>query len=63
MTVLWLKPEPDENTVSELARAMRKGLGCGSHAEGPRVVLQGDIRERARAWLVKSGVAKVVSGN
>lgn len=46
-----------------LARALRKGLGCGSTLEGAAIVLQGDITDRARAWLEAHGAKKVVVGN
>lgn len=42
---------------------LKRGLGCGGVIEGSALVLQGDQRERAEAWLVKRGVRKVtVSG-
>ncbi|MDR1515999.1 MAG: hypothetical protein LBS45_09900 [Synergistaceae bacterium] len=55
-----LKPEPDASTAAAIAKAMRKGLGCGAHVEGAKIVLHGDIKERAAAWLSKGGVRKVV---
>ncbi|MDR3254210.1 MAG: translation initiation factor [Synergistaceae bacterium] len=63
VTIVRIKPAPGPGITSELAKTMRRGLGCGSHAEGAEVVLQGDIRDRARAWLTKSGIRKVVTGN
>jgi translation initiation factor 1 (eIF-1/SUI1) len=63
VVMVGIKPEPDEQTALELAKAMRKGLGCGAHVEGRKVVLHGDIKERAAAWLSKAGVRKVVMGN
>ena len=47
----------------KLAREMRKGLGCGSFVEEGNVILQGDICDRAREWLLKNGVKEVVCGN
>ena len=58
-----IKPEPDARTAEALAKAMRKGLGCGTHAEGQKVILQGDIQERAADWLMKRGVGRTVMGN
>ena len=63
VTVVSCKPAPPSKLAGELARVMRKGLGCGSHAEGEKIILQGDIQERAEAWLAKQGVKKVVMGN
>lgn len=47
----------------QLAKEMRKGLGCGSFVEDGNVILQGDICDRARDWLLKKGVKEVISGN
>jgi translation initiation factor 1 (eIF-1/SUI1) len=63
VVVVSIKPEPDAETAETLAKAMRKGLGCGAHAEGTRVILQGDIQERAADWLTKRGVRRTVMGN
>lgn len=46
-----------------LARALRKGLGCGSRVEGGNIILQGDIQDRARDWLIGKGAKRVVLGN
>lgn len=46
-----------------LAKAMRKELGCGSRVENGKVVLQGEIQDRACEWLDKRGVKRVVRGN
>ncbi len=45
-----------------LAKRLRKALGCGAREEGETVVVQGDQREPAKAWLEKQG-AVVVIGN
>lgn len=63
VTVVSCRPYPPAKLAEELARAMRKGLGCGSHVEGDKIVLQGDIQERAGAWLAKLGAKRVVMGN
>jgi translation initiation factor 1 (eIF-1/SUI1) len=67
VTIATFKPAPDRVTADAVAKEMRKGLGCGSHVEsadrGPRVVLQGDIRDRAGQWLSKNRVKKIVRGN
>lgn len=49
--------------LEELARAMRKGLGCGSAVENGAIILQGDIAPRAQDWLAKHGATKIVLGN
>lgn len=46
-----------------LAKALRKGLGCGSRVDGGNIILQGDIQERARDWFVRKGARRVVLGN
>lgn len=46
-----------------LAKALRKGLGCGSRVDGGNILLQGDIQERARDWFTKKGARRVVLGN
>ena len=47
----------------EVAKALRKGLGCGSTVEQKTIVLQGDIQQRAETWLRAHGATKVVQGN
>lgn len=50
--------------LEAIARAMRKGLGCGSQVEpGGVIVIQGDIPDRAQDWLRKHGATKIVQGN
>jgi translation initiation factor 1 (eIF-1/SUI1) len=63
VVVITLKPAPEKKNADALAKAIRKGLGCGSHVEGSNVILQGDIQERAGDWLTKRGVRNVVMGN
>lgn len=48
--------------LEALAKDMRKALGCGSRVEEGKIVLQGDICDRAEAWFTKNGVKKVVRG-
>lgn len=46
-----------ESALSELARKMKKAMGCGASIEERTVVvLQGDNRERLRIWLESRGV-------
>lgn len=49
--------------LEHLAKAMRKGLGCGSTVEQGAVMLQGDIQQRAQTWLREHGATKIVLGN
>jgi translation initiation factor 1 len=63
VTVVDVRPPLDADAAMNLAKNMRKGLGCGSHVEGGRIILQGDIGDRAEAWLAKNGVKKIVRGN
>ena len=41
---------------------LKRALGCGGGVEGDALVLQGDQRERAAAWLEQRGVRKVIRG-
>jgi translation initiation factor 1 len=44
------------------ADALKRALGCGGGVEDDAIALQGDQRERARAWLEGRGVRKVTMG-
>ena len=44
------------------ADELKRSLGCGGGVEGDAIVLQGDQRPRARAWLEARGVRKVTAG-
>jgi translation initiation factor 1 len=44
------------------ADALKRALGCGGGVEGDAIALQGDQRDRARAWLERRGVRKVTAG-
>jgi translation initiation factor 1 len=46
--------------LKELAKMMRKRLGCGSTVEGTRIVLQGDLVDRVKQWLAEDGVENVL---
>ncbi len=63
VTLVAVKPPQTKISLEALAKDLRKGLGCGSHVEGDRIVLQGDIPDRAQEWFVKKGARKVVRGN
>ena len=49
--------------LEQLARTLRKALGCGSIVEGRNVVLQGDMTTRAAVWLRTQGAKQIVIGN
>jgi translation initiation factor 1 (eIF-1/SUI1) len=63
VTSVELRPEPDERRTGEAARSLRKSLGCGSHIEGHKIILQGDMGDRAAAWLENLGVKKITRGS
>lgn len=48
--------------LEELARRMKKALGCGAAIEDGALVLQGELEERARDQLLKLGAKNVVLG-
>lgn len=41
---------------------LKQALGCGGAVEGDTIVLQGDLRSRLEAVLLKRGVRKVTVG-
>ena len=51
--------EADEDGRAQLAKALRRALGCGARVEGTDIVLQGDVRDRARSWLLERGVKRI----
>lgn len=51
---LWI--ESQETRMREaLLKEMKRALGTGGALEGREIVLQGDRRETAKAWLLKEG--------
>ena len=56
---LVILPQDYKGDTAALAKELRKGLGCGSTIEDGKIVLQGDISDRAEAWFTKKGVAKI----
>jgi len=48
--------------LPDLLRDLRRALGCGGTLEAEQVVLQGDVRERARDFLVERGARAVRIG-
>ena len=49
--------------LDRVLRALRKTLGCGGNLEADRVVLHGDLPERAEVWLRAHGAKRTVIGN
>ena len=49
--------------LGELARELRRDLGCGARSEGEDLLVQGDQVERVATWLEARGVPRVVRGN
>ena len=56
---LVILPQDYKGDTAALAKELRKGLGCGSTIEDGKIVLQGDIADRAEAWFAKKGVTKI----
>jgi translation initiation factor 1 len=50
----------DAAGLEALAKRLKKALGCGARVEAGAIVLQGELEERAAAWLEAEGVAKRV---
>ena len=47
----------------ELLRRLRKNLGTAGHVEDERLVLGGDLVERAARWLEAEGASQVIRAN
>ena len=45
--------------LKQLARKLGRALGAGARIEGDVIVIQGDARDRAYAWLTAQGVQKI----
>jgi translation initiation factor 1 len=59
ITVLaGLSAPPD--SLEALCKRLRKHFGCGARIVDEDVVLQGDLRDRLRDWLLAEGVRRVV---
>lgn len=56
---LVILPQDYRGDRAALAKELRKALGCGSAIEDGKIVLQGDIADRAEAWFAKKGVSKI----
>jgi len=49
--------------LEELARDMKRALGCGASVDGEDVLLQGALTERAAEWLRSKRGLRVTIGN
>jgi translation initiation factor 1 (eIF-1/SUI1) len=49
--------------LDRLARALRRGLGCGVSVDCDRLVVQGDQTARVQSWLAAHGARRIVLGN
>jgi translation initiation factor 1 len=45
--------------LKQLVRDLGRALGTGARIEGDAIVIQGDARDRAHAWLTARGAQKV----
>lgn len=49
-----------EEVLEDLARELKKAMGCGAWVAGNEIFLQGDLTERSQAWFQKKGAKRVV---
>jgi translation initiation factor 1 len=50
-----------ELELKEMAKKMRKRLGCGATVEGRYIVLQGNLVDRVKKWLAENEIKTIVS--
>lgn len=62
VTVIEGLPLPAQE-LDELAKLLRKALGCGGRVNDGRVVLTGERQAQVAAWLRGQGLRKIVIGN
>ena len=51
-----------KNNLEALLKELKKSLGCGGQIEDGKIVLHGDIADRASEWFIKMGAKAVISG-
>ena len=51
------------DALERLAKEMKRALGCGAAVEGADILLQGSQAQRAKAFVEKRGVRRVIIGN
>ena len=49
--------------MQPLLKDLKKSLGCGGQIEDGKIVLQGEIADRASEWFIKMGAKTVFVGN
>lgn len=49
--------------ATDVGKQLKRALGCGASVDDGVLVLQGDVAERAAAWLEGQGVKRVIRGN
>lgn len=49
--------------LENLAKALKKAMGCGAVVEGQEILIQGDQTERLATWLQNNGAGLVIIGN
>lgn len=49
-------------SLEQLCGELKRALGCGARVEDGAVVLQGELVERAIAWLENKGASRIVRG-
>jgi translation initiation factor 1 len=52
-------PGLEPAAIDDWLRDLKTALGCGGTVRADAILLQGDQRERVRAWLAARGVRKV----
>ena len=55
--------EVGEAECGDLARELKRALGCGASLEGGDILVQGSLVERVAEWLEQRGGGRVVRGN
>lgn len=56
-TVTVVTLSKDSNVTPEvLVKELKKGLGCGARIEDGKIVLQGDIADRAADWFCRRNI-------
>jgi translation initiation factor 1 len=51
-----------EKELQAWLKALKQALGCGGTVEDRNLVVQGDHRDRVKAWLEKRGVKRISVG-
>ena len=61
VTLISISREPglNEQNLEVLLKELKRSLGCGGKVEEDKIVLQGEIADRASEWFVKMGAKNV----